>query len=487
MTEVSRRRFLELTVSALGAGLLASCAPGAQPTQAPSTQAPSQATQAPAEPTKAPAPVTTGQGLEGKTGVLWGLQYDPHVATYVRLATMFKQKTGAILAVEPQDWPIEAKLIAALAAGTQPDVVCIMGMSCMPLYIQDVLLPLSDVVYNANGIRPEDVLFDDARQAYTWKGEIYGVPTEGGGLGNVVNVPVEDVESLGLAGKYPPTDGTIWWDSHDEMFELARALQIEEGGKVVRWGLSSKGWDGPTYLGIVRSLLDARGTDWWDLTNEKFNIDTEEGVVAMQYFAETPVKLGIETELDQSHVDAALAGKVALARGNAAVSTQAGALGYHFEIAGVPKVVGDKPPLSVSEAGWGFVAPKAAKNPDIAVAFLRFMATEEGQKGYCTIYDGQPCIAWKSLIGKYDHWPNQDPNWPQRKFGEILQKHLLPLARYYGEAAGYMGEVADIVGEFASKVRMKEMTSAEACKGIQERCEAQRKQWLEDMKQYEKK
>ncbi|MDI7275808.1 MAG: extracellular solute-binding protein [Anaerolineae bacterium] len=475
---MSRRGFLKVTISALGAGLAASCAPAPAPTKAPETQVPG------AAPTKVPEAAPSKEGLEGKTGVLWGLQYDPHVATYVRLATMFKQKTGAILAVEPQDWPIEAKLIAALAAGTQPDVACIMGIQCMPLYIQGVLLPLGDVVYNANGISPEEVLFDDARQAYTWKGEIYGVPTEGGGLGNVVNVPVEDVQQLGLGDKYPPTDGTIWWDSHDEMFELARALQIEESGKVVRWGLSSKGWDGPTYLGILRSLLDQRGTDWWDLENERFNVDTEEGVLAMQYFAETPVKLGIESELDQSHVDAALAGKCALARGNAAVSTQASALGYHFEVTGVPKVVGDKPPLSVSEAGWGFVAPKATKNPDVAIAFLRFMATEEGQKGYCTIYEGQPCIAWKGLVGKYDHWPNQDPNWPQRKFGEILQKHLLPLARYYGEAMGYGGEVARVFEQVCSQVRTGELTAAQACKVAQEGLVAQRNQWLEDMKQY---
>lgn len=423
-------------------------------------------------------------GIKGKSGVLWGLQYDPHVAIYVRLAALFREKTGATLAVEPQDWPPD-KLIPALAAGTQPDVCCIMGMSCMPLYIQGALMPLSDVVFSAMGIKPEDVFFEDGVQAYSWKGEIYGIPTEAGGLGNVVNVPVEEVTKLGLGDKYPPTDGTVWWDSHDEMFELAKALQVEENGKVVRWGLSSKGWDGPTYLGILRSLLAERGTDWWDLNSEKFNIDSEEGVLAMQYFAETPVKLGIETELDQSHVDAALAGKCALARGNAAASTQSTELGYHFEVAGCPKVAGDKPPLSVSEAGWGFVAPKATKNPDISVAFLQMMATEEGQKTYCKIYGGQPCIAWKGLTGVFDHWDNQDPEWPQRKFGMMFQKYLQPLALYYGEALGDPGVVADAFGEICSQVRTGDLTSAEACKAAQERAEAQRKQWLEDMKQYE--
>ncbi len=65
----------------------------------------------------------------------------------------------------------------------------------------------------------------------------------------------------------------------------------------------------------MRTLLAPEGTDWWDAAAQKFNINNEAGVKAMQLFAETPVQMGIETELDQNHADAAMAGKVALARG----------------------------------------------------------------------------------------------------------------------------------------------------------------------------
>ena len=471
---VSRRDFLKVSIAALGVGFLAACKPAAQPTPTP------------AEVSTEPEPEEVDLeaiSLEGKTGTLWGLQYDPHVIAYKHMADLFREKTGATMSVEPQEWPLETKVIAALAAGTQPDVACIMGKMCVPLYIQGALLPCNDQVYAFNGADPpEEYFFEDGIQAYTWEGELYGVPVEAGGLGNVVSVPVEEVEALGLADKYPPMDGRIWWDSYEEMWELAEALKIEdEAGRVERWGLSSKGWDASSYIGILRSLLDEQGTDWWDLDNEKFNVDTEEGVKAMELFAETPVKMGIETELDQSHVDAALAGKVALARGNGTPALSISEeLGYHFELAGAPKVVGNKPPLSCSEAGWGFVAPVGSKNRDIAYEWLRFVCSLEGQTAYATAYGGVLGVAWRGLVGVTDHWTIPEDS-AQRKAAPMYQGELCPLSRYYGEALGYYGEVDSIFGEVCSLVRLGDLTAAEACTEAQSRLEAQRKQWLEDI------
>jgi len=87
----NRRDFLRLSMSVAGVGLLASCAPQ-PPAQAPQ---PTKAPEAPkaAEPTKpsAPAPAPAGAvKLEGKTGTMWGLQYDPHIESYNRMAKLFK-------------------------------------------------------------------------------------------------------------------------------------------------------------------------------------------------------------------------------------------------------------------------------------------------------------------------------------------------------------------------------------------------------------
>ncbi len=466
--EFSRRQFLKLTAGAASVSALAACMPSAP-------AAPPAGDQASAgDAADAPAP-------QSQSGVLWGLQYDPHVEAYRRLADLFQEKTGITLAVEPQAWPLETKLIAALSAGTHPDVICIMGKVLTPLHIQKALMPLKESVYDAQGINPETDFIGDGIGAYTWEGELYGVPTEVNGVGHVVNVPVDDVEAAGVADLYPPTNGEPFFESYEAMWELARALQVESNGQVERWGLSSKGWDNQSYLGILRTLLAEDGTDWWDNSTKQFNINSELGVRAMELFAETPVQMGIETELDQNQIDAALAGKVAVARGNGTPAVQGRELGYNFFLTGAPKINGTEAPLFVGEAGWGFAAPRNAKNPDVSLQFLQMMCTEEGQRAYSMIYGGI-IPAWAGLVGKFDYFADPSEDSPNVMAAKLSQEHLLPNTRYYGEGFGFPSEVDAIGGEICSMVRQGELTAAEAVQQYQERAEAQYDQFLEDMK-----
>ena len=463
---LSRRTFLQFTAGAMGMGVLTACMPAAP--AAPAAQ------QETASGGAAAAP-------ESQEGVLWGLQYDPHVETYKRLADLFKEQSGVTLAVEPQAWPLETKLIAALSAGTQPDVICIMGKVLIPLHIQKALMPLKESVYDAQGVDPTSDFIGDGIGAYTWEGELYGVPTEVNGVGHVVNVPVDDVEKAGLSAQYPPTNGEPFFESYEAMWELAKALQVEKDGKVERWGLSSKGWDNQSYLGILRTLLSKDGTDWWDNNAKQFNINSEAGVKAMELFAETPVKMGIETELDQTQIDAALAGKVALARGNGTPAVQGRDLGYNFFLTGAPKINGADAPLFVGEAGWGFAAPKNSAHPEISQQFLRMMCTEEGQRGYSAIYGGI-IPAWKGLVGKFDFFADPSEDSPNVMAAKLNMDYLLPQTQYYGEGFGYPSEVDGIGGEICSLVRQGELTAAEAVQQYQERAEAQYNQYLEDAK-----
>jgi ABC-type glycerol-3-phosphate transport system substrate-binding protein len=293
---------------------------------------------------------------------------------------------------------------------------------------------------------------------------------------------VDDVEAAGLSDQYPPTNGEPFFESYESMWELAKALQVEEDGKVTRWGLSSKGWDNQSYLGILRTLLANEGTDWWDNNAKQFNINTEAGVKAMELFAETPVKMGIETELDQNHSDAALAGKVALARGSTGPSLQGRALGYNYFMSGVPKVIGSEPPLLVGEAGWGFAAPKNARNAEVAIDFLQMMATEEGQRTYSMIYGGL-VPAWAGLVGDFSYIADPSEDSPNVLYAKLSMEYLLPQTQYYGEGFGYPAQVDGIGGEICSLVRQGQLTAAEAVQQYQERAEAQYQQFLEDIKQ----
>ena len=457
----SRREALKVSAGAMGVSLLAACV---APT--------------------APAGDSAAMPKEQRQGVMWGLQYDPHVEAYQRLSDLFAEQGGGTFEVQPQAWPIPPKVIAGLAAGTQPDVACIMGEQLTSLHLHQALVPCTEQVYNHMDVDPNEDFVGDAIGAYMWQGEIWGVPTECNGVGNMVNVPSEDVIALGLEDQYPPLNGDVYFESYESMWELGKALHVEEDGKVTKWGLSSQGWDDMSYLGILRTLLDPKGMDWWDLENKQFNINTEEGMEAMRLFVEGPVELGIETQLDQNHVDAALAGKVALARGNGTPSMPiAWDLGYTYRMAGAPMIHEGEAPIFCGEGGWGFISLKQAKNPEMAIEFLRLLVTDEGQTSYAMIYGGQPNTAWKGLVGSYDHFVDNDPDGPLVQLTKVLQEHLLPQTTFEGVGFGSIGEIGAAISEGCSEVRQGNIGSEEAVEMIQARCEAQYQEWVNDVRE----
>jgi ABC-type glycerol-3-phosphate transport system substrate-binding protein len=482
MKSVSRREFLRLTTITLGASALAACAAPASQVQVAKDAVTVKGTVMAAG-TVAPAAAVPAAG--SKAGVLWGLQYDPHVETYNRLAKLFETKTGMTLKVEPQAGDLGAKVLAALAANTQPDVVCIMGKACVPLYMTRALLPLKDAVYAANGTNLEKDYFGDGLGGYAWSGDYYGVPMENGSIGNTVSVPVDDIKKLGLQSKYPPLNGNWLFESYDHLWECAKALQVEEGGKVKKWGLSSKGWDSAAVIGILRTYGEQKKMDWWDVDKQVFNVDTEEGVNALADYAERPVKKGIESEMDVTSVDAAMAGRAALARGNATPVVMGDTVGYNYEIAEVPPVLpNQKRPLTFGEGGWGFVTPRKSKNTAVAIAFLKLMDSNEGALEWEKIYGGKkgPRTALK---GKYDHFVDQNPNSKSRRAAKFFDDHMMwESAKYYGEQMGYPSDIDKIFGEECSNIRTGKNSAADAAKVITERLKKQLAQFQDDVKRY---
>jgi ABC-type glycerol-3-phosphate transport system substrate-binding protein len=189
--------------------------------------------------------------------------------------------------------------------------------------------------------------------------------------------------------------------------------------------------------------------------------------------------MGIESELDQNQIDAALAGKVALARGNGTPAVQGRELGYNFFLTGAPKINGSDAPLFVGEAGWGFAAPKNSKNPDVSLEFLKMMATQEGQRTYSEIYGGI-VPAWKGLVGDFSYFADPAEDSPNVTAAKLAMDYLLPQTQYYGEGFGFPAEVDTIGAEVCSKVRLGDLSAEEAVKEYQTRCEAQYKHYLED-------
>lgn len=465
---LTRRRFLQATGFGAAGAALAACTPGASGPSASEVGPSSPAASGPALP-----------DLSGQEGVLWGLKYDPHVAAYQRLADAFNAKTGAILRVEPQGTAsadLIPNMIAAIAAGTQPDVYSLLGKTMVPLFLQEALMPLSGPVFKTLGVDPAQAFIGDAVGPFTWRDEIYGVPVETNGVGHIVNVPVDDIEAAGLVDEFPPTNGEIYFESYDQLWDLAGRLQKKSGDQVTRWGISSKGWELESLLGIIRS----QGVKWWDAATKTFNIDTDAGVKALQLLVETPVKMGLETELDQNQVDAALAGKVALARGNGAPTVTGDPLGYNFELSGAPRVSAGADPLFVGGGGWGFTAPRNAKNPELSVAFLQFVATEEGQLEYAKIYDGVLNYAWRDFADDTRRFADPSPTSKLVRASSWFTT-LLPQTEFLGYEYGYFNECKAAAESVCSELRQGKFTAGTAAKELQSRFVAQYQQYLTDL------
>lgn len=474
---ISRRTFVAgVGLGAVGAAIAACVPGGANPTTAPAS--PTDA--ASAAPSAAPSENTLPD-LTGQAGVLWGLKYDPHIRAYERMVAAFNAKTGAKMTVEPIDPDLAPKFVAALAAGTQPDVMCYYAPVMQGLLIQQVCMPITASVYEANGVDPDVDFIGDSMGGWRYEGEIFGVPVESNAVGHIVNVPVDEVEALGTdaVNTYPPTSGETYFESYESMWELAKLLQKEDGGAVTRWGISSKPFELEGILGIMRSL----GTDWWDPATKQFHIDNDAGIKAIQLLAETPVKMGIETELDQGAIDAALAGKVALARGQGVDVESATELGYKYELAGAPKVVPGEDPLFVGGGGWGFLAPKAAKNPELSIAFLRFVATYEGQLEFAKIYNGLLQYAWAGFADDMSRFADPSPDNAVVRASQWYTK-LNSRVAYLGDGFGYFLECQNAAGAVCSEVRQGRMTAAQAAAELQTRLEAQYAQYVKDVAKY---
>ncbi len=485
-TVVTRRGVL-LGIGGSAAALLAACTtpstPAAtQPVNTPVAK-PAPASTAAANTAPAvvqPAAAKPGTSIEGKQGLLWGLQYDPHIETYNKLAAAFEKKTGAKLTVQGgagSSADLAVKIPAAIAAGTGPDVACLLGKRLLPLLQRKLLVDVTPMYAEAK-VDPAKDFIGDSVEAYTYEGQIWGVPVEVNGVGNQVAVPVEDVDKLGLTASTPPMNGKDFFDSYQALWDLSKALMVKDAsGNVKRWGLSSQGWETQSLMGLIRS----QGVKWWDPDAKKFNIDSEAGITAFSLLVESPVKMGIETQFDQNSPDAALAGKVAVTRGNGGAVSQGRALGYHYELAMAPPVGATSTgtdPLYVGEGGWGFIGFQAAKNKDVMMEFLRFMLTTEAQGIFSSIYGGS-ISAMRAV--------NDDPT----KFKDterwettsaLRYKKNADRTQYYGTGYGYITEIEKHCMATCADVRTGKLTSREAAAQLQKLVEQQYAQFLDDAK-----
>ena len=198
----------------------------------------------------------------------------------------------------------------------------------------------------------------------------------------------------------------------------------------------------------------------------------------MQLQVTRPVfDLKIETQLDTSFVEAVGAGKVAIGCGNVVLPGLHQAMGIVEDTCVYPPAVKGKKPLFVGEGGWGFVVPKQAKERDVAIEFLKYMSTYDGQKDYNAIYGGM--IPAAPLVGD-DPELFPTTNYVGRSINRVAPTQWDTV--YFGEDFGTPGEMNEIIGTKVDEVRGGKLQPEEACQQAQALLEDMLKRWDEEKK-----
>ncbi|MHB0859439.1 MAG: substrate-binding domain-containing protein [Anaerolineae bacterium] len=496
---LSRRQFLIAAGALSGAAVLAAC----QPTTTPATEGGQEpVAEAPVEPTattgtssslpegqgtkvftelEAPpeppafegGPNWTPQDLTGKGMTLWGLKYDPHIDRYNVLAETFNRRTGATVAVEPQDWPIDEKVMTAMAAGSAPDVICWMGYVSEPVFSQKAVAPIGEAVFDPLGIDSNKWWFPGGIGPYTYEGEYYGVPVENEWDGYTVTGRIDLIQEAGADAQalWPGSKGDegLQFESYDDLFALAELLQKkDDAGTVSMWGLNSTGWEPWSLFSMIRSM----DVQWWDEANKKFNLDNDEAVEALKLLVEIPFQRGIEGVLGMSHVNAFVAGQLALGRGNGTTAGEAWKVAIEGEnVIAPPPVKGGKS-LWTGSGGWGFEVPWSSKDNEVGIEFMRFMCTYEGQLIFSQIYGGSPPATRgivDSDIYKGDH---------AVKVGMRRQLKALENFEFWGFGFGRNWQAP--VTETITSLREGKITSEQAAQQMQEGLTNQYEEWLSE-------
>ena len=147
----------------------------------------------------------------------------------------------------------KTKLLAALAAGSGPDVAQIPSNAMTEFYNYGLIQPFPESV-----VTPESIINDyipAAVEKLVIEGEVYGVPTDVQTIVLFYN-PVL-FEAAGLDPNRPPQD----WN---ELIEYARKTTIWQDGKMVQ-----SGWGIAGYHPVVETFMRQAGATFWDESGEK--------------------------------------------------------------------------------------------------------------------------------------------------------------------------------------------------------------------------
>jgi multiple sugar transport system substrate-binding protein len=259
-TQQTRRAVLGALSGAAAGGALAACEPGGARPPAPA--------QEPAQ------PVT--------------LEYWPHWSSttnakgYAALAEAFTAEHPKITINTTSYGNNVEKLLAAVVAGTPPDVVITRGHG-QSLAIKAAIQALDERIAKARLFKKSD--YADAQwEQNHWKGKIYAVPAMENGARGALAYNKRLVAEAGLDPNQPPK--TV-----DDLLRVHERLTKEEGGQIKQLGFDS--WDAMSLEGFLELWgAGAYGARWYDAPRLKLNLNSPEMLQAVEAFVAFRVRTG---------------------------------------------------------------------------------------------------------------------------------------------------------------------------------------------------
>ena len=389
--------------------LLSACTPAATPTTTPPTTAPAapaQPTQAPVQPTaastQAPAPTSapTAAGpaptiafvpptpnpkeFAGKEVNFLTIQ--PHQVAAENLAKWFQEDTGAKvnLQVVGYDVVTEKAVLDVTSGADAVDVVEYWYPGLGALVDNNVLVNIDDW-WNQNKDRLQfSDYYPDYMQTFTMiNGHHYGVPYDG------------DLHLLYynkiLFSKYNLQPPTTW----DEYLNDCKTITEGEKGNNV-YGCAIMGQKTPLILiGTYLSRLGSYGGSFFDSQGNP-TINSPEAVAALQALVDES-KYALPT-LPATDFNAAISawtsGKAAMMEfwtdlGSMTDAPNASSIAHQWGVVPMPKGTGPKAQsIAPVNAGFAIGVSTGAKNKDVAMAFLEYVARPDIALRYNTVVGG---------------------------------------------------------------------------------------------------
>jgi multiple sugar transport system substrate-binding protein len=403
---VSRRGFLGWAGVSAAAAALVACGPNAAPTVAPAkpTEAPKPAAAESTKPAAAAPAATTAPAAAPTTAPAAGAATAPAAAKpstgavsgKVTVYSGFGMPGQKVYEAWPAEFmkdnpniqaelitvvggqPLNDKVLALIAGGTPPDLWSFYQEIVPVNAAVDKKLnkELDDYVkadkYDIDAFLPQSLALNQ------WDGKLWAIPRDYGDQNIYYNVDLFKKANLPL----PPTD---WEDkswTYDKFLEAAKALTVQEGGKTTQWGFAVntawRPWASFVYSnGAAVVNKDAKGvaTD--------FSITDPAAVEGLQFLADLLFKNKVsptpDAFADQGMQGFFGTGKVGMVIDNpSAVGAYMRFDKFEWDIAPFP--LGPKgTKRGVGGGGTAWAMLSAAKNPDPAWQFLKFMTSEKAQ------------------------------------------------------------------------------------------------------------